>query len=189
MKQIHDVRRQSENGAAALFRVLAILAFVAIFSWGNKTAIAADTFLGELAVPSSTGFGTTFNDLEPGETDPFEDFVSFEALADASFSVLIDSLVDVSISTLTLFDGVGTVLASGTTQITATPLLAGNYDLQVIGLASGNQAGTTEYQGTIDLAETTVAPVPEPEIYAMMAVGLGVMGWAARRKKRKQVAA
>jgi hypothetical protein len=34
-----------------------------------------------------------------------------------------------------------------------------------------------------------VAAVPEPEIYAMMAVGMGIMGWVARRKKRKQAAA
>jgi hypothetical protein len=34
--------------------------------------------------------------------------------------------------------------------------------------------------------ELMTAPVPEPEIYAMMAVGLGVMGWVARKKKRKQ---
>jgi hypothetical protein len=31
----------------------------------------------------------------------------------------------------------------------------------------------------------TVAPVPEPEIYAMMGVGLGLVGWAARRRKRQ----
>ena len=29
------------------------------------------------------------------------------------------------------------------------------------------------------------APVPEPEIYAMMLAGLGIMGWAARKKKRQ----
>ena len=28
-------------------------------------------------------------------------------------------------------------------------------------------------------------PIPEPEIYAMMAIGLGVLGWSARRKKSK----
>ncbi len=28
--------------------------------------------------------------------------------------------------------------------------------------------------------------VPEPEIYALMAVGVGVMGWAVRRQKRMQ---
>jgi len=29
------------------------------------------------------------------------------------------------------------------------------------------------------------APIPEPEIYAMMGLGLGLMGWAGRRKRLK----
>ena len=33
-----------------------------------------------------------------------------------------------------------------------------------------------------------VAPVPEPEIYAMMLSGIGIMGWVARRRKRKHAA-
>ena len=33
-----------------------------------------------------------------------------------------------------------------------------------------------------------VTPVPEPEIYAMMLAGLGIMGWAARRRKQRQAA-
>lgn len=32
-------------------------------------------------------------------------------------------------------------------------------------------------------------PVPEPEIYAMMAIGLGVLGWRVSRKKVKDAAA
>lgn len=32
------------------------------------------------------------------------------------------------------------------------------------------------------------APIPEPEIYAMMGIGIGVMGWVARRRKRAQAA-
>jgi len=36
------------------------------------------------------------------------------------------------------------------------------------------------------LSQTITSPAPEPEIYAMMAVGVGVVGWAARRKRRKQ---
>ncbi len=35
---------------------------------------------------------------------------------------------------------------------------------------------------TQDLAVFT-APVPEPEIYAMLGVGLGLLGWVGRRKK------
>jgi len=30
------------------------------------------------------------------------------------------------------------------------------------------------------------APVPEPEIYAMMGLGLGLMGWAGRRKRLRE---
>ncbi len=33
---------------------------------------------------------------------------------------------------------------------------------------------------------TTAAPVPEPEIYAMMGLGLGLAGWAGRRKRLKE---
>ncbi len=32
-------------------------------------------------------------------------------------------------------------------------------------------------------------PIPEPEIYAMLGVGLGLLGWVARRKKLKELAA
>ena len=44
----------------------------------------------------------------------------------------------------------------------------------------------THAQG--DLLSATL-PVPEPEIYAMMAIGLGVLGWRVSRKKVKDAAA
>jgi len=28
-----------------------------------------------------------------------------------------------------------------------------------------------------------IAPIPEPEIYAMLGIGLGLLGWVGRRKK------
>jgi hypothetical protein len=34
---------------------------------------------------------------------------------------------------------------------------------------------------------TLTSPVPEPEIYAMMGLGLGLIGWVGRRKKRAAV--
>lgn len=46
-------------------------------------------------------------------------------------------------------------------------------------------------KATGDLLSQTIpiSPVPEPEIYAMMAVGLGILGWAVRRKKVAEVVA
>lgn len=48
--------------------------------------------------------------------------------------------------------------------------------IQFFELASQNNA-------TGSLLSETISPVPEPEIYAMMALGLGVLGWAVRKKK------
>ncbi len=40
-------------------------------------------------------------------------------------------------------------------------------------------------QGSATFQLTTVAAVPEPEIYAMMGLGLGLMGWVSRRRKQQ----
>lgn len=34
------------------------------------------------------------------------------------------------------------------------------------------------------LLSQTIAPVPEPQTYAMMLGGLGLVGWMARRKRK-----
>jgi len=43
--------------------------------------------------------------------------------------------------------------------------------------------------GGIEVFTISVTPVPEPEIYAMMAVGLGLLGWIGRRRRLRQAAA
>lgn len=50
---------------------------------------------------------------------------------------------------------------------------------------SGNKVGALVSE---NVSLTTVTPVPEPEIYAMMGLGLGLIGWAGRRKKLQQSA-
>ena len=42
---------------------------------------------------------------------------------------------------------------------------------------------------TGSLTTFTVSAVPEPETYAMMAIGLGMMGWIARRRRGDSQAA
>jgi hypothetical protein len=65
-------------------------------------------------------------------------------------------------------------------QTEFTGLKAGSYSLEIAGTST--TAGT--YGGTFALS-TIAAPVPEPETYAMMLAGLGLMAAIARRRKQK----
>lgn len=49
-----------------------------------------------------------------------------------------------------------------------------------------NEAGltlTSSTKGLIDVAIAPTPPVPEPETYAMLLAGLGLLGWTARRRR------
>jgi PEP-CTERM motif len=59
---------------------------------------------------------------------------------------------------------------------------AGAYTLNVQGTV-GAGFGTASYQGGL-MATTVAAPVPEPQTYAMFALGLGLLGWAVRRRQQ-----
>jgi hypothetical protein len=61
-----------------------------------------------------------------------------------------------------------------------------NFDSPELKVQFLTNVGDTRATGSL-LSQTI--PIPEPEIYAMMAVGLGLMGWVARRKKFKEAAA
>ncbi len=65
----------------------------------------------------------------------------------------------------------------------SAPLPAGSYELRISGF--GLPGGY--YSGRMTLAPTTTVPIPEPETYAMILAGLGLMGFVARRRKRKEV--
>jgi hypothetical protein len=59
---------------------------------------------------------------------------------------------------------------------------AGNYSIRVAGNVLGTKGGT--YSGTL-----SVSPVPEPESWGMMALGLAGVGALARRKAKSQKSA
>ena len=88
-------------------------------------------------------------------------------------------------SILTTYKGVNKTLAetnpTDTWQLTAKGLSAGNYYVKVEGLVVGTGGGT--YGSDLTIA---VSPVPEPATYGMMAAGLGLLGFVARRKQAKQ---
>ncbi len=51
---------------------------------------------------------------------------------------------------------------------------AANWTIVLGGDQAGQIPNTTAF---------SITPVPEPETYAMMLAGLGLMGWVARRRK------
>ncbi|MDY7575671.1 FxDxF family PEP-CTERM protein [Actimicrobium sp. CCI2.3] len=64
-------------------------------------------------------------------------------------------------------------------------LTAGDYYFTVAGKTTGS-GSSGSYLFTVDapMGQAIPSPVPEPETYAMMLAGLGLLGFAARRKSK-----
>ena len=154
--------------------------------------------------PLTFGVAKNFNGGAAGNSVTFGDIFSFElsALAGStSYGVIDFPLPFVGLSTSLSYaalygnpDGSagfngdeGLPLAkefsdlSNEIHFSYAPTAAGKYFLIVSGVTTGTNGGA--YSGSI----LATAPVPEPESYAMLLAGLGVMGAiAVRRNKRKQ---
>jgi PEP-CTERM motif len=170
-------------------KFVAAVSMLAAFSFGGSKAFAAGPgFLGDLAPPSSISIGNTIF----GDGASFNDVYSFTVSADSSLSSILASvsfydIIGISGFSSSLWTG-STLLATGITNtagpfitsgINFSPLLAGPpsvlYEIRATGTVFG-PAGS--YGGAM-----VTAPVPEPEIYAMLGVGLGLLGWVKRKKK------
>ena len=82
----------------------------------------------------------------------------------------------------------GTVSGNSPGVFSFSNLLAGTYQLIVSGSVTSNafarydDGGSVGYVGVLSTVRSNLAaPVPEPETYAMLALGLAVVGWAAKR--------
>jgi len=95
-----------------------------------------------------------------------------------SFATALETWVDDAWSQIAVgaTSGFGTIWSSLMSFSTLAPDPAA-YRIKVEGT---KLAGSAAYGGTM----TVAAPIPEPEIYAMMAAGLGLMGFVARRRQR-----
>jgi hypothetical protein len=167
------------------------------------TQASADqlTNLGNLTPPTSLTYGNTFTVASSGTTF-FDDY--YFTIPDGSFSSVTSSINLGSIFGLTnlqarLYTGnahittaAGPALVEGwsTTAnfapgLTATTvvlnsddiLTAGTYTLQIRGTVSGLAGGS--YSGVLN-----VAPVPEPDSYAMLLSGLGFIVLSIRKKNK-----
>jgi hypothetical protein len=104
-------------------------------------------------------------------------FPSFsKGMSDISYNITCTSGCGAGSLTLKLWDGsnLTTLADDGVFTLTSTPT-----ELRVYG--SGLGGGSTGYSGSL-----TVSPVPEPGELALMLSGLGLMGYMARRRARRQ---
>ena len=165
---------------------LALASLAVVLGLNPIQAIGAERHfnLGSFTPPA----GATFDQLVGPGT--FLDIYSFEFLsADSTRGV-----IGASLGTFGLSDVMVGLWSNGT-EIAATQMFASAsayfsayvdlpvnsiYELRVSGTA-GDHGGA--YTGAFGML--AVAPVPEPEVYAMMAVGIAVLGWAGRRRKQK----
>jgi hypothetical protein len=184
--------------------------FGAALALTGNAAMAADVVtqvqnFGTLSAPYSTFYGHTFTPAnQPSAADTFYDDYAFtvDAGAFSSISATFDlgSLLQISNLSARLFTGTpwsgstpGTlnpadllqrwsnVVASGTgsgsvQSINPIALNQGSYVLEVRGNVTGSSGGS--YGGVFNLA-----PVPEPTGIALAFVGLGFLGFVARRRK------
>ncbi|MFJ3057706.1 FxDxF family PEP-CTERM protein [Herbaspirillum sp. NPDC087042] len=137
---------------------------------------------------STTSFGSEFGAGTTGQS--FLENFTFSYASPFSFSsavisIALDGVSRLNLSSLTLtgnggtWTGVKTTL--GDTQVytlRTNSLLSGNYTLSIGGLVSGSTGGS--FGGNI-----SIAAVPEASTMAMMLGGLGVVGFAAYRRRRK----
>ena len=155
-------------------------------------ASCSDTFaLGSMGPPAAAAL---FNQFEAAQK--FDDCYNFTLnnSADAfglslewdwSYSRGID-LTSVSLS------GSGLSITDDSPEgFSFTNLLAGTYQLIISGTVSAGDferydGGSVGYVGVLATNRSVAAPVPEPETYAMLALGLAVVGWAAKRAKNNK---
>lgn len=146
---------------------------------------AATYSLGTL-VPGDNEFGVY--SVNPSS---FADRINFDIGSLGSLSAGVGSIKvtvgltvkrDISNLALQVYDDANhllpTALGSTLTNLTlASALPAGHYYALITGLATGTLGG--KYGGVF-----TLSPAPEPETWAMMAVGMGMLKLVSRRKKR-----
>lgn len=158
------------------------------------SANAALSF-GSWAGDNITGYTAAFSNNDVGDT--FSDWFSFSlppASNGTGAGVVISSWVNnlpnwnffnVEFSAFDLYESANLVGSGSTGSVLSTlafngQAVPGNYSLNV----AGHKITTTQSGGYSGSVTVGPAPVPEPETYAMLLAGIGLIGFTARRRKQ-----
>jgi hypothetical protein len=152
-----------------------------------SSAFAVDLVFNAGAIPSAPG---DYYLQTPHAAGNFSDTITFSVGQGILYSTANNLSVanavpgatnpfssDISNLTYSIYQGeekFGTY--SGGMSVFQTPLAAGTYNLVVSGVSDGTHGGSYG----LDLS---VSPVPEPTAYATLIAGLGLIGFATRRRK------
>lgn len=168
----------------SLFRMLAIT----LMGWLGLFASSANavTYLSSWAGSATSGYTKIFGNN--GVSDPFSNIFSFMLPTDSSgngeSNVISLSATDVIFTMFDLYES-SLLFATGVIDMTGTEAslsfsggaVPGSYKLKVGGYKL-DSAVSGSYAGNI-----AVSPVPEPETYGMLLLGLGLLGLSVRRRK------
>jgi hypothetical protein len=153
------------------FKSLAVVAAFAALSATGAQALSVSTFDGGAHKAFEIGLETPISGPFFKEYD-FTLSGTFDVTATFASSGIVGSFgLYKSDDTPVYSWGVGGPSFSASSSFT---LAAGSYYYAVLG-------GKT---GSYSLTSTAVAAVPEPETYAMLAAGLGIVGFVASRRRR-----
>jgi len=126
-------------------------------------------------------------------TGAFEDLYTFmfpasgATASGSAVSINIDPILSITNIQVSLFTNANSFVASGpvgnSSVVFNTALIPGNsYYYKLTGTATGTGGGTYSFLAS-------AAPVPEPATYALMAMGVGVIGFLANRRRKVQTEA
>ncbi len=179
-----------KNSFVTLAASLAMAAALALPGRAGAADVEPSHNLGALTSPFTLSFGDSISQLHVLTGTTFLDHFTFSLSPPSnfnSFAATLDlgAVSQISGLSASLYTGGGTLVASGVTFgsalsiVPTTSIASGAYDLRISGTVTGTNFGS--FAGTMN-----AAPVPEPETYAMMLAGLGLMGFVARRRKQLQ---
>ncbi|CAM8664004.1 PEP-CTERM protein-sorting domain [Comamonadaceae bacterium] len=153
-----------------------------ILSAAALVAMSASSFAGTFTTSfDSEGFASIFKTYSKSTGGSFNDTWNFSGATAGTYqvegSISGSGLSFTSIS----MDGTPWTLVSNGSVTNFAELVnyVGAAPLSMTIVGSKSATGSSFYSGGV-----TVTPVPEPETYAMLLAGLGVMGAIARRRKQ-----